>query len=438
MLTSAAPPGAASWRRNAAPSPGQFSVRSPLLASLTWPPAGAVPLHRAAAAAAASAGAAAGIGASAAGSGGGAAPPRSYGTATGMLCWRAAVRPPLSVSNAARKKGPGKGGSGSGVWRGWEPDDADDGGEGGGGGGGGRDGGKGVYYGVSAGRQTGVFTSWEDVQQATVRFAGAMYRKFSTEREASRFVEQARAPPAGPFYAVARGHKVGVFPNWESTKEAVDGATGALFKRFKTQGEAEEFVAHWSSPAPGHPGGGAPTAAGLADIRSKALAATAGRARAAAKAAKRAAAAAAAAKGAAEPETVGGKAGAAEGLQVAARAAGKRGRPRKGAAASAAGTQALDGGDGAGARATAAAAGGGGEGGGAAAAPAAPIYFAVARGRKVGVFTSWEEASEAMEGVTDAVYRWVGAGPAACLLDPVSRCVFAAPSTAGRLWAPWL
>jgi ribonuclease HI len=45
------------------------------------------------------------------------------------------------------------------------------------------------------------------------------------------------------FYAVATGKEVGVFNNWAECEESVRGFKGAVYKKFKTRSEAEEFIA---------------------------------------------------------------------------------------------------------------------------------------------------------------------------------------------------
>jgi ribonuclease HI len=44
------------------------------------------------------------------------------------------------------------------------------------------------------------------------------------------------------FYAVARGHKTGVFSSWNEIKDLVDGYNGAKFKKFSSKVEAELYV----------------------------------------------------------------------------------------------------------------------------------------------------------------------------------------------------
>uniref|UniRef100_A0A182MH08 Ribonuclease H1 n=1 Tax=Anopheles culicifacies TaxID=139723 RepID=A0A182MH08_9DIPT len=45
-----------------------------------------------------------------------------------------------------------------------------------------------------------------------------------------------------PFYAVAKGRKVGIFTTWPECQAQVLGFTGARFKKFPTQSEAQQFV----------------------------------------------------------------------------------------------------------------------------------------------------------------------------------------------------
>jgi ribonuclease HI len=44
------------------------------------------------------------------------------------------------------------------------------------------------------------------------------------------------------YYAVFKGRKTGIFLSWQECQEQVTGFSGALYKSFKTQGEAEEAL----------------------------------------------------------------------------------------------------------------------------------------------------------------------------------------------------
>lgn len=59
------------------------------------------------------------------------------------------------------------------------------------------------------------------------------------------------------FYAVACGHKTGVFNTWDECKENTAGFRGARYKKFPTLQEAEDFVAG-RTPGGGGSGGGNP------------------------------------------------------------------------------------------------------------------------------------------------------------------------------------
>ena len=44
------------------------------------------------------------------------------------------------------------------------------------------------YYGVKAGRVTGVFEDWSAVQDAIAHYPNALYRKFKTKEEAEAYL----------------------------------------------------------------------------------------------------------------------------------------------------------------------------------------------------------------------------------------------------------
>nr|XP_014100378.1 ribonuclease H1 [Bactrocera oleae] len=44
------------------------------------------------------------------------------------------------------------------------------------------------------------------------------------------------------FYAVARGHNIGIYESWAKCEEQVRGFKGAKYKKFKSRSEAEDFV----------------------------------------------------------------------------------------------------------------------------------------------------------------------------------------------------
>jgi ribonuclease HI len=44
------------------------------------------------------------------------------------------------------------------------------------------------------------------------------------------------------FYAVAKGKQIGIFSTWDECKQQTSGFTGAVFKKFTTKAEAEQFI----------------------------------------------------------------------------------------------------------------------------------------------------------------------------------------------------
>jgi ribonuclease HI len=44
------------------------------------------------------------------------------------------------------------------------------------------------------------------------------------------------------YYAVAQGHKTGIFNTWTECKQQIDGYNGARYKKFESQKEAETFI----------------------------------------------------------------------------------------------------------------------------------------------------------------------------------------------------
>ncbi|KAL3869080.1 hypothetical protein ACJMK2_041806 [Sinanodonta woodiana] len=45
-----------------------------------------------------------------------------------------------------------------------------------------------------------------------------------------------------PYYAVRKGRKIGIFHDWESCREQVNGFAGARYKKFSSEAEAQNFI----------------------------------------------------------------------------------------------------------------------------------------------------------------------------------------------------
>lgn len=59
-----------------------------------------------------------------------------------------------------------------------------------------------------------------------------------------------------PFYAVAKGRKIGIFNSWPECETQVKGYAGAKFKKFPTEGEARTFISINPSTSSGGPKNG--------------------------------------------------------------------------------------------------------------------------------------------------------------------------------------
>ena len=55
------------------------------------------------------------------------------------------------------------------------------------------------------------------------------------------------------FYAVSKGRSIGIFDSWTECKESIIGYKNALYKKFKTKEEAEQFIQVDTTPDSFHP-----------------------------------------------------------------------------------------------------------------------------------------------------------------------------------------
>lgn len=127
------------------------------------------------------------------------------------------------------------------------------------------------FYGVSVGRQPGVYRTWDECKAQVDGYPGSKYKKFGTEAEAQQFVSGVpekvqvvvpnvsaaqSAEPAvktsgsgkATFYAVSVGRQPGVYQTWDECKAQVDGYPGSKYKKFTDEMEAQNFVLGRSVP----------------------------------------------------------------------------------------------------------------------------------------------------------------------------------------------
>lgn len=94
-------------------------------------------------------------------------------------------------------------------------------------------------YAVRKGRKPGVYATWEECKAQVIGVNGAEYRKFKSENEAKAYVEGVNIQ--GKFvYAVKNTNSI--FKTWEECKEHVLGMSNAQYKKFRTEGEARDWL----------------------------------------------------------------------------------------------------------------------------------------------------------------------------------------------------
>ncbi|EJW82805.1 hypothetical protein WUBG_06286 [Wuchereria bancrofti] len=123
------------------------------------------------------------------------------------------------------------------------------------------------FYAVARGKVVGIFTDYNEVKNHIADYPQPLYKKFEKLDEAKAYYkkysngeedgnpkeskahntatdnnekEQTNKGPS--FYAVAYGHKTGVFKTWEECLEATKDFKGAKFKKFDNEEDAKLFV----------------------------------------------------------------------------------------------------------------------------------------------------------------------------------------------------
>ncbi|MDR3185812.1 MAG: ribonuclease H family protein [Christensenellaceae bacterium] len=103
---------------------------------------------------------------------------------------------------------------------------------------------KGKFYAVRKGHQKGIFYKWEDCLNATNGFSGAEYKSFVTEEEADAFLNYVDNVDESnrKFYAVKKGIHRGVFKTWPECQLAIKGYLHPEYKSFKTEIAAKAYL----------------------------------------------------------------------------------------------------------------------------------------------------------------------------------------------------
>lgn len=108
------------------------------------------------------------------------------------------------------------------------------------------------FYAVKKGRTTGIYRTWEACRRSVDGYSGAEYKGFATEWEAEKYMggiklpdsddEEARTEEHSLFFAVRKGNKVGIFKTLDECWKAIDGYDGAEAKQFTAKDDAEQYL----------------------------------------------------------------------------------------------------------------------------------------------------------------------------------------------------
>lgn len=133
----------------------------------------------------------------------------------------------------------------------------------------------GGYYAVAHGRQTGIFTTWNEAEAQVKGFPGARYKKFGTEGEANAFIQMNSSTSAKAsinnkrqrsddhdvsvypnekrmhcsietFYVVAKGHSTGIFTTWSDVCKETEGFPHPLYRKFDSLEAAQGFLSGYN------------------------------------------------------------------------------------------------------------------------------------------------------------------------------------------------
>lgn len=97
-----------------------------------------------------------------------------------------------------------------------------------------------IFYGVRCGRTPGVYTTWQECLKQVENYKGAVYKKFSTFRDATAFVN-AKFLKEKLYYVVRKGRKPGIYENWKDCEKQIKDYHGAVYRKFNDLEKARIF-----------------------------------------------------------------------------------------------------------------------------------------------------------------------------------------------------
>uniref|UniRef100_H3H652 ribonuclease H n=1 Tax=Phytophthora ramorum TaxID=164328 RepID=H3H652_PHYRM len=106
------------------------------------------------------------------------------------------------------------------------------------------------FYAVAVGRSTGVFMDYQDAMNQVRGYSGSQMKKFSDFEEAQEYIAFNQVYSSDGeseeeqtwFYAVAVGRCVGIYTNHDTAMEQVLGYSGFRMKKFEDYGDAKEYM----------------------------------------------------------------------------------------------------------------------------------------------------------------------------------------------------
>ncbi|CAK3878867.1 Ribonuclease H [Lecanosticta acicola] len=104
------------------------------------------------------------------------------------------------------------------------------------------------FYAVRVGKSPGVYYSWTECLDQVRGFPKAVFKSFTTLTEADNFVKNEGSDGKGDmkvtkWYGVQAGRNPGVYTTWQEVLDQITGWKGPKHRGFKTRTEAEQYVA---------------------------------------------------------------------------------------------------------------------------------------------------------------------------------------------------
>lgn len=106
------------------------------------------------------------------------------------------------------------------------------------------------HYAVRVGRKPGIYRSWAECHAQTNGYSGAQFKAFSNQADAETYMKDDISPPAtqGPrnpsdtFYAVVVRRVPGLYTSWDEVSAAIKDCIDQRYEKLYTRAQAEEYI----------------------------------------------------------------------------------------------------------------------------------------------------------------------------------------------------